>query len=436
MGILVQKFGGTSVASYEKMKEVCKIIEAHKEKYKNIAVVVSAMGRKGAPYATDTLISMCTNINDRPTKRELDMIMSCGEIISGTILATMLDSMGIPATFLTGTQAGIITTKAFSNAKIKKINPKKIQRELADGKVVIIAGFQGMNEKMDITTLGRGGSDTTALALAAALKAKNCYIFSDVDGVYTTDPKKVKDAKKLSALSYNEMMEISSEGAKVLHNRCVEIGDKFKEGQIYVPEMLIAAKAMQAGLKVLAPSLKAEGVEPIGKAVIGTVKGDLHDIGKNLVKMMMDGAGIEMVDLGVDVPEEKFVEKAEEIGADIVCLSALLTTTMPAIETTIKAFEEKGIKDKYILTSRGTVKVKDLFCNGMASSIIGCQDISVKLIKNKIKEMVDLENKKKPLADQAICDLLNKDQINISRRTVAKYREELGIKSSSKRKRI
>ena len=133
MEVLVQKFGGTSVASYEKMKEVCKIIEAHKEKYKDIAVVVSAMGRKGAPYATDTLIGMCTNINDRPTKRELDMIMSCGEIISGTILATMLDSMGIPATFLTGTQAGIITTKAFSNAKIKKINPKKIQRELADG---------------------------------------------------------------------------------------------------------------------------------------------------------------------------------------------------------------------------------------------------------------------------------------------------------------
>ena len=126
MEVLVQKFGGTSVASYEKMKEVCKIIEAHKEKYKDIAVVVSAMGRKGAPYATDTLIGMCTNINDRPTKRELDMIMSCGEIISGTILATMLDSMGIPATFLTGTQAGIITTKAFSNAKIKKIKLKYV----------------------------------------------------------------------------------------------------------------------------------------------------------------------------------------------------------------------------------------------------------------------------------------------------------------------
>ena len=197
MEVLVQKFGGTSVASYEKMKEVCKIIEAHKEKYKNIAVVVSAMGRKGAPYATDTLIGMCTNINDRPTKRELDMIMSCGEIISGTILATMLDSMGIPATFLTGTQAGIITTKAFSNAKIKKINPKKIQRELADGKVVIIAGFQGGTEDGEITTLGRGGSDTSAVAIGKALGSDLVQIYTDVDGIMTADPRIEPDAKVL-----------------------------------------------------------------------------------------------------------------------------------------------------------------------------------------------------------------------------------------------
>ena len=166
-----------------------------------------------------------------------------------------------------------------------------------------------------------------------------------------------KGSGKQSKQLVKEALEQGIKPADILNDGLIsamgEIGDKFKEGQIYVPEMLIAAKAMQAGLKVLAPSLKAEGVEPIGKAVIGTVKGDLHDIGKNLVKMMMDGAGIEMVDLGVDVPEEKFVEKAEEIGADIVCLSALLTTTMPAIETTIKAFEDKGIKDKYIFMIGG-----------------------------------------------------------------------------------
>ena len=223
MEVLVQKFGGTSVASYEKMKEVCKIIEAHKEKYKNIAVVVSAMGRKGAPYATDTLISMCTNINDRPTKRELDMLMSCGEVISGTILATMLDSMGIPATFLTGTQAGIITTKAFSNAKIKKINPKKIQRELADGKVVIIAGFQGGTEDGEITTLGRGGSDTSAVAIGKALGSDLVQIYTDVDGIMTADPRIEPDAKVLKYVDYDEVFQMAENGAKVIHPRAVEL---------------------------------------------------------------------------------------------------------------------------------------------------------------------------------------------------------------------
>ena len=223
MEVLVQKFGGTSVASYEKMKEVCKIIETHKEKYKDIAVVVSAMGRKGAPYATDTLIGMCTNINDRPTKRELDMIMSCGEIISGTILATMLDSMGIPATFLTGTQAGIITTKAFSNAKIKKINPKKIQRELADGKVVIIAGFQGGTEDGEITTLGRGGSDTSAVAIGKALGSDLVQIYTDVDGIMTADPRIEPDAKVLKYADYDEVFQMAENGAKVIHPRAVEL---------------------------------------------------------------------------------------------------------------------------------------------------------------------------------------------------------------------
>ena len=322
MEVLVQKFGGTSVASYEKMKEVCKIIEAHKEKYKNIAVVVSAMGRKGAPYATDTLISMCTNINDRPTKRELDMIMSCGEIISGTILATMLDSMGIPATFLTGTQAGIITTKAFSNAKIKKINPKKIQRELADGKVVIIAGFQGMNEKMDITTLGRGGSDTTALALAAALKAKNCYIFSDVDGVYTTDPKKVKDAKKLSALSYNEMMEISSEGAKVLHNRCVEIGDKFKIPIItkstfnHKPGTVISDIIEENTIKSIIKK-DISRISIVGNGIIRNFN-SIHDILKLIEEEKLEILNFEISESKIsitfkDIIEDKIVDKFHSI---------------------------------------------------------------------------------------------------------------------------
>lgn len=163
-------------------------------------------------------------------------------------------------------------------------------------------------------------------------------------------------AKKTKEL-VKKALEEKIKPADILNNGLIaamgEIGDMFTRGEIYVPEMLISAKAMQAGLKVLAPALKEDGVEPIGKAVIGTVKGDLHDIGKNLVKMMMDGAGIEMYDLGVDVSEEAFMQKAEEVGADLICLSALLTTTMTAIDTTIEAFEKKGIKDKYVFMIGG-----------------------------------------------------------------------------------
>ena len=160
--------------------------------------------------------------------REMDMLLSSGEQISIAKLSILLNGMGYKSISLTGMQAGILTDNTNQNAIIKNIDTTRILKELEDRKIVIVAGFQGYNENMDITTLGRGGSDTSAIAIAAALNAKECYIFSDVDGVYTADPNKVENAKKLSALSYSEMMEISSEGAKVLHNRCAEIGDKFK----------------------------------------------------------------------------------------------------------------------------------------------------------------------------------------------------------------
>lgn len=158
----------------------------------------------------------------------MDALLSSGEQISIAKLSILLKNMGYPAISLTGWQAGIFTDNTNQNATIKTIDTTRILKELEKRKIVIIAGFQGINENMDITTLGRGSSDTTAVAVAAALKAKNCYIFSDVDGVYTTDPNKIQDAQKLYTLSYDEMLEVSSEGAKVLHNRCVEIGDKFK----------------------------------------------------------------------------------------------------------------------------------------------------------------------------------------------------------------
>ena len=223
MDTIVVKFGGSSLADNEKLKNVAnKIIELYKKDY-HIVVIVSAQGK-----TTDKLLAEARELSNTPNKRELDVLLSSGEQISAAKLSILLNKMGYSSISLTGWQAGIFTNNTNQNALIKNIDIKRIQKELEENKIVIITGFQGFNENLDITTFGRGGSDTSAVALAAALKAKNCYIFSDVDGIYTSDPNKIKNAKKLSALSYNEMLTISSEGAKVLHDRCVEIGEKFK----------------------------------------------------------------------------------------------------------------------------------------------------------------------------------------------------------------
>ncbi len=177
---------------------------------------------------TDRLLKEAHELSSIPSDRELDVLLSTGEQISISKLSILLNEMGYKTVSLTGWQAGIFTNNVNQSATIKCIDTSRILDELADRKIVIVAGFQGIDDKLNITTLGRGGSDTTAVALAAALKADHCYIFSDVDGVYTTDPNKVSSAKKLESLSYLEMLDISNEGAKVLHNRCIEIGQKFK----------------------------------------------------------------------------------------------------------------------------------------------------------------------------------------------------------------
>lgn len=221
--IIVLKFGGSSVANNDKLELVAnKVIEFYNKNYK-VIVVLSAQGK-----TTDKLIEEAKELSDNIPKRELDTLLSSGEQISIAKLAILLNNKGYKAVSLTGWQAGIYTNNTNQNATIERINTSRIIKELNNNKIVIVAGFQGINKQLDITTLGRGGSDTTAVAVAAALKAKKCYIFSDVDGIYTADPYKVIDAKKIPNISYDEMLEISSEGAKVLHNRCVEIGENFK----------------------------------------------------------------------------------------------------------------------------------------------------------------------------------------------------------------
>lgn len=221
MNTIVIKFGGSSVADNEKLKMVAhKIIKLY-ENGNKIIVVVSAQGK-----TTDKLIKEAEELALKPEKREMDALLSVGEQISASKLSILLNYLGYRSISLTGWQAGIHTEEVNQNARIEYINTQRIKEELKNGKIVIITGFQGINKNNDITTLGRGGSDTTAVALAAELKAKQCYIYSDVDGIYTADPNKVSNTKKIENISYEEMFALSSEGAKVLHDRCIEIGEK------------------------------------------------------------------------------------------------------------------------------------------------------------------------------------------------------------------
>lgn len=222
MNTIVLKFGGTSVADNEKLNLVASKITTLYDEGNNIVVVVSAQGKK-----TDQLLHEACELDDTPNSRELDVLLSSGEQVSISKLSILLNKLGYKAISLTGWQAGIFTNNTNQNAIIEHIDTSRINSELSQGKIVIIAGFQGINSNSDITTLGRGGSDTTAISVAAALNAHECYIYSDVEGVFTSDPKKVAEAKKLKEISYDEMLDISNEGAKVLHNRCVEIGKKF-----------------------------------------------------------------------------------------------------------------------------------------------------------------------------------------------------------------
>ena len=222
MDTIVLKFGGSSVADNDKLQTVAKKIIKLYDDENNIVVVVSAQGKM-----TDNLIKQAKELSLKPNKREMDVLLSVGEQITTAKLAILLNYLGYEAISLTGWQAGIHTNSDNQKAKIENIDLTRIKQELEKRKIVIVAGFQGIDENNNITTFGRGGSDTTAVALSAVLKAQKCYIYSDVDGIYTADPNKIKDTKKLKNISYEEMKELSSEGAKVLHDRCVEIGEKY-----------------------------------------------------------------------------------------------------------------------------------------------------------------------------------------------------------------
>ena len=220
--LVVKKFGGTSVANKERIFNVAKRCIEDYQKGNDVVVVLSAMGKQ-----TDILLDMANDINPKASKRELDMLLTTGEQTSVALMAMAMQSLNVPAISLNAFQVAMHTTSVAGNARLKKIDTERIQHELEQRKIVIVTGFQGVSQYDDYTTLGRGGSDTTAVALAAALRADACEIYTDVDGVYTADPRIVKDAKKLDEITYDEMLELASLGAGVLHNRSVEMAKKY-----------------------------------------------------------------------------------------------------------------------------------------------------------------------------------------------------------------
>ena len=222
MPLIVQKYGGSSVADADKIRNVARRVVAAKAAGNRVVVVVSAMGD-----TTDDLIDLAKQMTDQPSPREMDLLLSTGETISVTLMSMALHGLGCDAISLTGAQAGIRTDTLFSRARILSIDPTRLRQELNDGKVVIVTGFQGISEDKDITTLGRGGSDTTAVALACALKADECQIFTDVAGVFTADPRVAPEARKLNEISYEEMLELATLGARVMHPRSVELGSVY-----------------------------------------------------------------------------------------------------------------------------------------------------------------------------------------------------------------
>ena len=264
MQILVQKFGGTSVQSEENRKHVIKHIKNALVKDYKLVVVVSALGRKPDPYATDSLLGLINFPNTKSSDREIDLLMSCGEIISSVVLSNELKKHHINATALTGAQAGFITNEDFTQAKIKEVKPERIYKELEENDVVVVAGFQGKTESGEITTIGRGGSDTSAAALGAALQAEMVEIFTDVEGIMTADPRIVENAHSLDVVTYSEICNLAYQGAKVIHPRAVEIAMQAK-----IPLRVRSTYSLEPGTLVTSSRVKEMGVDIQDRLVTG-----------------------------------------------------------------------------------------------------------------------------------------------------------------------
>ena len=333
--IIVQKFGGTSVGSVERIDSVAEIIKDASKK-NNIVVVVSAMGGE-----TNKLVDLAKHFGESPDKREFDALVSTGETVSSALLAMALQSKGIKAKSYTASQISMKTTNSFSKAKILDINAKKIMDEVDQNTIPIITGFQGITETGDITTLGRGGSDTTAVAIAAQIGAKSCHIYTDVDGVFTTDPKVVPNAKKLDSITMDEMLELAGQGAKVIQTRAVEFANKYK-----VPVRILSSFNKGDGTYI---SLEDDGME---NALISGIA-----FQKDQVKFTLHGVG--------DTPGTAFKIigpiSDKDIEVDVIVQNVSVDGKTDFTFTVSKE-DEIAVKD-IIGEIKKEVKFKDLIIN-------------------------------------------------------------------------
>ncbi|MEX0796632.1 MAG: aspartate kinase [Acidimicrobiia bacterium] len=323
MPVVVQKYGGTSVADPARISAVADLVGASRRAGNDVVVVVSAMG-----HTTDELIALAADISPKPPPREMDMLLSAGERISMALLAMALDVRNIPAVSYTGSQAGILTDSSHGEAKIKEITGHRVKDSLAEGKVVIVAGFQGVDpDSKEVTTLGRGGSDATAVALAAALGADACEIYTDVDGVFTADPRIVPEAKKLKEVSFDEMLELSGAGAGVLMSRSVEFGRRFD-----IPIHVRSSLSGQVGTWVKETTMEQAIISGIAHdrseakvsvnrlpdrpGVAASVFGPLADAGVNVDMIVQNVSHDGTTDISFTVTRSQVAE-AERIAKDV-----------------------------------------------------------------------------------------------------------------------
>ncbi len=393
MELVVQKFGGSSVADTERINNVAQIVTDTYKSGKSVVVVVSAQGD-----TTDDFIAKAAEINTRPSNREMDVLLSAGEQISMSLLAMAIERMGYPVVSLTGWQAGIKTDSNHGIARIKNIDTERLHRELDRKNIVIVAGFQGINKYDDITTLGRGGSDTSAVALAAALKAELCQIYTDVDGVYTADPRKVPNAKKLDSISYDEMLELASQGAQVLHNRSVEMAKKYN-----VNLEVISSFTRAAGTKVL----KENKME---KMLITGIAKDT-EVGRISIIGVNDEPGVAFKIFSMLAKKNINVDIIiQSVGRDKkkdISFTTTLDKLELAVETLSENLDQIGAKE---IVSTGDVAKVSIVGSGMANNpgvaaimfeALSDAHINIHMISTseiKISVLIDKQNADKAVA--------------------------------------